>query len=133
MLQRLILVATGLTFCVIGLNTGLGGMTTLGWQFPTDVLTVTDAVPFARHDSNARFFGGFFSAGGIVLVLAGLLPALLRVTAIAVLAMVAVAGLFRLFQPDFSVLADLRLMPSLAAEVILGPLLALWLIRSART
>ena len=130
MTLRIVLALLGLAFVVIGLNTALGGMTTLGWQFPSDVLTVTSPEDHARHDSNARFFAGIFAAIGLIFVLGARDLQRFGDTLILLLLAIAVGGLFRLFQTGYSPLTDMALLPSLIAELIFGPVLALWIHRS---
>ena len=111
------------------LNTALGGMATLGWQFPATAVPVGETPDHARHDSNARYFAGAF-AGLSLIVAAGAfaLPALGRTIAIIMLAM-ALGGLFRLAQSDYSPLTDAALLPSFLFEVVGFPLIAFWIWR----
>ncbi len=128
-LLNFVLCLTGLALFAIALNTALGGMATLGWQFPTDVLTITDAENFARHDSNARFFAGTFAGLGLLLIASAFAPKL-RLVAAAILIAIALGGLFRLLQRGYSPLGDAALMPSLIFELFVFPLLALWVMRA---
>lgn len=127
---RFVLALTGFAMVMIGLNTALGGMATLGWQFPPDFQTVTDAQTFARHDSNARFFAGAYTLFGAIMVAGAVRLHPLKHVIIAYLLAIAAGGLFRLLQPDYSPLSDSTLLPSLLAELIFGPILALWVYRS---
>lgn len=124
-----ILCLTGLALVIVGLNTALGGMTTLGWQFPPDMMTVTNPENFARHDSNARFFAGVFTGLGLTMAASAAIPTLRRVTAIFLIG-IALGGLLRLLQPGYSPLTDMQLLPSIFAELVLAPALAFWIIRS---
>lgn len=129
--QRFVLFATGLVLAAIGLNTALGGMATLGWQFPPEAVGATAAPPdFARHDSNARFFGGVFVALALVMAAAAVALDRLRPVVIALLLAMAAGGVARLLQPGYSALGDMALAPSLLAELVLAPALALWLWRT---
>ena len=127
---RLLLGLTGLAMVAIGLNTALGGMATLGWQFPSDFAEITDAQTFARHDSNARFFAGAYVAFGAIMAASVLWLPRLRPIVIAFLLAIAAGGFFRLLQPGYSPLTDGSLLPSVLAELIYGPALALWTARS---
>ena len=129
-IRRSILALIGLAFTAIGLNTALGGMFTLGWQFSTEAANITDLEIFARHDSNARFFAGVFVAFGLVTAAGAIWFDQLRPVIIAFLLAIAVGGLFRLLQSGYSPVTDQELLPSLIAELILGPLFALWIVKS---
>lgn len=127
---RIVLLLTGLGLCVIGLNTALGGMRTLGMQFSPDFLTVTDPLTFARHDSNARFFGGVFAALGAVMAVGAIYLNLLRTSICVILFALFAGGIARLLQSDYSPLTDTAFTGSLIAELVGAPLLALWLLRT---
>lgn len=128
---RLVLLLTGLAMVGIGLNTALGGMATLGWQFPPTAIAVAEPLDFARHDSNARFFAGVFTGFGLLMLAGAVALQRLRPAIIAFLLALAIGGLFRLLQPGYSPLTDSALLPSLLAELLLAPALALWLWKKA--
>ena len=130
-LLTITLALTGLALTAIGLNTALGGMYTLGWQFPPEVASITDPENHARHDSNARFLAGVFTGMGLFMALSAFVPKL-RIVTCAFLIAVALGAIMRLFQPGYSPLADMALLPSLIAELIGAPLLAFWIKRAER-
>ena len=103
---RIVVGVTGCAFAVIGLNTALGGMATLGWQFPPEAVPAGTAGAVRPRD---------------------LAPAIA-----AFLAAIALGGLARLLQPGYSPLTDMALLPSWLAEVVGAPLLALWTLRSGQ-
>ena len=127
---RVLLALIAVAMVVIGLNTALGGMATLGWQFSPAFMEISDPETFARHDSNARFFAGVYVAFGLCLGASAIWFNRLRVAAIAFVLAITAGGLFRLLQPGYSPLSDAELLPSLIAEIVFMPLLALWLARS---
>ena len=131
LLLRVILCLTGLALALIGLNTALGGMATLGWQFPAAAVPPGEG-DWLRHDSNARFFGGVFTGLGLVIAAGGLQMRAMAPAVTGALLAIALGGLFRLAQPGYSPLSDMALLPSLIAEVILAPILALWVRQTAR-
>lgn len=62
-LLRGVMALLGLAVVVLGLNIGLGGIRTLGWQGgAVEFLTVTDPALFAVRDSHVRFIGGIWLA-----------------------------------------------------------------------
>lgn len=128
-----VLVIVGLAMTAIGANTAFGGMTTLGWQFPPDFFTVTDASLFDRHDSNARFFGTVFMGFGLIMALTPLTFGTLGIVSAAFLLCIALGGIARLMQPGYAVYSDAALLPSLLAELIGAPILALWILRTRRS
>lgn len=128
-LLRLALILSGLLLVVIGLNLALGGIRSMGWHMPVDFMTVTDDLLFRRHDNNVRFFGGVFFALSVLVVLAGLWPRRLRWPVVAFLLAIPAGSVFRILAPGFDVFGDDYLAASILAELILCPLLALWLWR----
>ncbi|EAQ04399.1 hypothetical protein OB2597_09654 [Pseudooceanicola batsensis HTCC2597] len=123
---RVILGLTGLAMVVIGLNTGLGGMPTLGWQFPSDAVPTSASIDFARHDNNVRFFAATFAGMGLCMAAAALRFRIFAPIAAAFLLAIALGGVARLIQPGYAPLTDPALLPSVIAEIVAGPLLALW-------
>jgi Domain of unknown function (DUF4345) len=133
MLVRVVLVIVGAFIVYVGINVGFGGIPTLGWQVPTDFVSVANPAEFAVQDSHVRFLGGFFGAAGLFMLLAATnlrrYPAELRL----VFVLMFIGGLMRLtaFQP--AVLFGPKVITSFAAEVILMPILFFWLPRALRS
>lgn len=119
----------GLITVVIGLNAGIGGIHTLGWQYAPGFATVADPVAFHLQDSHARFLGGVFAAGGMILLATSLQP-VLTIAAITVCVMTFIGGIFRLIAMDASLFSDFAIMRSLIAELVLFPVVGFWLWRS---
>jgi hypothetical protein len=126
---RVVLALVGLAIIVLGLNVGLGGIQTLGWQGGvTDFVSVTDPAVFAVRDSHVRFIGGVWLAVGLTLLAGAIWLRPLRTVLVAVAGMVVVGGLVRLAGPlPGDVLA------SLAFELVGFPLLGWWVWRAERT
>lgn len=118
-LLRAVLALLGLVVVFLGLNVGLGGIRTLGWQGgAAEFLSVTDPAMFAVRDSHIRFIGGIWLAIGLTLAAGALWFERLRPVLVAITALVFVGGLIRLggpLPPD--------VLPSLALELIGFPLL----------
>ena len=129
-LLRIVLALVGLALVVLSLNTAIGGMATLGWQFPPDAVAARDLEMFARHDSNARFFAGSFAGLGLVIGAGAIWPDRLRLPVMLAFLSICLGGLARLTDPGYSPLSDMALFPSWVFEVILAPTTALWVSRS---
>ncbi len=124
-----VMVLIGSAIIFLGLNVGLGGIRTLGWQSTEDFIIVTNAATFAVQDNHIRFIAGVWFGVGAMFVLGGFWLDKLRVTLIALSGMIAVAGLFRLSAMDGVILSS-AIAPSMIFELVGFPLLAVWLTRS---
>ncbi|KPA20653.1 hypothetical protein shim_31060 [Shimia sp. SK013] len=127
-----VVVIVGTVIILLGLNVGLGGIKTLGWQSTRDFVSITDAAAFHAQDSHIRFIGGVWFGVGAVFVAGGFALRNLRSTLIILSAMTAVAGLFRLSAMDTEVIFSAAIAPSLAFELVGFPLLAWWLVASGK-
>lgn len=129
---RTILMIIGAVIVVLGLNIGLGGIKTLGWQTVRDFVAITDSVTFGTQDNHIRFIGGVWFGVGVVFFAGGIALQSLRPTLIVLAILIAVAGLFRLSALDVAVFTSMAIAPSLALEVVGFPLLAWWLSKGVR-
>lgn len=129
---RTILMIIGAVIVVLGLNIGLGGIKTLGWQTARDFVAITDSVTFGTQDNHIRFIGGVWFGVGVVFFAGGIALQSLRPTLIVLAILIAVAGLFRLSALDVAVFTSMAIAPSLALEVVGFPLLAWWLSKGVR-
>ena len=124
---KTILVLSGLAIMALGLNIGLGGIPTLGWQTDPSFVQVGNAEQFAVQDNHIRFIGGFWFAAGLILTASVRWFAALRPVLICFCGMIFLAGLMRLSALNTELLLSADIMPSLLAELILFPLIALWI------
>lgn len=124
---RAALALCGAAIVFLGLNVALGGIITLGWQGGGDFLAVTDATLFAVRDSHIRFIGGVWLGVGLAFLAGALLFDLLRNTLVVLCGMIFVGGLTRLAGGDAALLGGAAILPSLALELVLFPLLGLWI------
>jgi hypothetical protein len=131
-LLNLVVIIVGVAIIFLGLNVGLGGIKTLGWQTTRDFVAITDAAIFHAQDSHIRFIGGIWFGVGAAFVIGGLAMRTFRPTLIILSAMIAIAGLFRLSDIDSGVIFSIAIAPSIALELIGFPLLAWWLVVSGR-
>lgn len=131
-LLNLVVVIVGAAIIFLGLNVGLGGIKTLGWQTTRDFVAITDAAIFHAQDSHIRFIGGIWFGVGAVFVVGGFAMRTFRPTLIILSAMIAIAGLFRLSGMDSGVIFSAAIAPSVVLELFGFPLLAWWLVMSGR-
>ncbi len=129
-LLKVILTVVGLGIVFLGINIGFGGIQTLGLQGDGSFVTVTDPALFVIRDSHVRFIGGVWLGVGLVFVAAAFRLQHLRNVVLAAIAMIFIGGLARFSTPDLSPLMGADLLPSLLAELLLFPLLGLWIIKA---
>lgn len=125
-------VIIGSAIIVLGLNVGLGGIQTLGWQTTGDFISILDPAAFHAQDSHIRFNGGILFGVGAAFLIGGFAMERLRPTLIILSIMIAVAGLFRLSDLASGVIFSAAVAPSMVLELIGFPLLAWWLIKSGK-
>ncbi len=114
----------------LGLNIGLGGIKTLGWQTAGDFVAISDIQIFNVQDNHIRFVGGVWFGVGATFLLGAFAINKLRPTLIALSLIIAIAGLFRLSAANMDVILSPNILPSLALELVAFPLLAWWLAKS---
>ena len=132
MALRLVLMLAGAAIIYLGLDLGLGGMRTLGWQGPTDFIAVTDETRFAVQDSHARFVGGVWLGVGLIFLAGSFAVDRFRNALIAMCALIFIGGLVRFASMDFDILFGMQVLPSLLAELIVFPALGFWLLSTGR-
>jgi len=132
-LINITLLLVGAAIMALGLNIGLGGIQTLGWQLPRDFITVTDPATFAIQDNHIRFIGGVWFTVGTLFAVGSVTLNRLRPTLTVLCAMIAIGGLFRLSGIGIDVVTDSNILPSFLLEILGFPLLALWLFKSRQT
>jgi hypothetical protein len=128
---RIVLALLGAAVVVTGVNVGFGGITTLGLQGPTEFISVTDPDAFRNQDSHVRFLGGVWLGLGLLFLAGAVRLNALRVAVGAALLLVLIGGLSRLSGGQLDVLTGPGVGPSLAAELLLAPVL-LWRTWSGR-
>lgn len=123
------LVLVGLAIMFLGLNVGLGGMQTLGWQTSETFITVTDETVFRVQDSHIRFIGGVWFSVGAIFFLGGFMQDTLRTTLVILCAAIGFSGLFRFSGMSGGAVFSAAIIPSITLELIAFPLLGWWLLR----
>ena len=130
---KILLVLIGTAIMALGLNIGLGGILTLGWQISEPFLTVTNDAIYHVQDSHIRFIGGIWFCVGAVFFFGAFFSAPLRNTLAILCIAIACAGVFRFSGLEGGAVLSTDILPSLALELVLFPLLAVWLFRSTST
>ena len=131
-LLNLVVVIVGAAIIFLGLNVGLGGIKTLGWQTTSDFISITDAATFHVQDSHIRFIGGIWFGVGATFLIGGFVLSTFRPTLVILCAMIAIAGIFRLSGIDSGMIFNAAIAPSISLELIGFPLLAWWLVVSEK-
>lgn len=127
LLLKTLLLLSGAAILWLGLNVGLGGIETLGWQGASDFFQVTDPDTFAVQDNHMRFIAGVWTCVGLLFIAGTFALQQMRAVLIALIGMIFVGGLMRLTQGDSTLLVGRHIAPSLIAELLLFPLLGLWI------
>jgi hypothetical protein len=131
-LFRIVLVLSGAAVIFLGLNVALAGIPTMSWLGERPFLAVTDEAQYRLIDNHVRFFGGLFTGLGLFLVFAATDPVKYRQAALLTFGAIFIGGLARFSAPDTAVVFEQEIVGSLAAELLLMPLLAFWLMRLGR-
>ncbi len=129
---RVVLFLTGCVIVWLGLNVGLGGIETLGWQGSESFLRVTDPEVFAVRDNHVRFIAGVWMTVGLMLLTGAVMLRPMRAILIATMVMVFVGGLMRLSSADVALLSSAEIAPSLLGELVVFPFLGLWIFFATR-
>ena len=129
---RAILVIVGAVSTVVALNVAFGGIHTLGWQGTPDFFTVTDDTAFLLRDGHARFFGGTFLVLGLFLIVASFDVTRFRGGLYLAFAMMFAGGLARFTELAPQVMFGPDVLLSTTVELVLMPVLFVWLWRSVR-
>ncbi|MBL0060235.1 MAG: DUF4345 domain-containing protein [bacterium] len=132
---RAVLVLLGFVNVLLGINLAFGGIQTLGWQGTTDFLTITKEYEFLIHDSHTRFFGGLYIGIGLYLIAATSNLEKYRMALALIFGITFLGGMARLTIQRSDVVLGPDIIGSLAAELVLMPLLYFWMLRilKART
>jgi len=130
LILRIVLALTGIMLAILGANVGLGGIATLGLQVDPGFATVVNPTAFAAQDNHVRFIGGMLTAVGAFFFIGCVALERMRTVLIGQCGAVALAGLFRLSQPENPLFSDPELIRSFVMEVLFFPVLAFWLWRS---
>ncbi len=126
---RTLLALIGIVIILLGLNVGLGGIKTLGWQVAPDFVQVADSSAFGMQDNHVRFLGGFWLGAGLMFIAAAKWLQTLRPVLFALIGMITVGGLARIASMDAGILLTPDILQSVILELVGFPVLGLWLYR----
>lgn len=124
---RILIIILGALNIFIGLNVGLGGISTLGWQGQSEFFEVTNESVFLMRDSHIRYFGGLYFGIGIFLILAATNLQKYQLALRLVFVLIFIGGLARFTMMRFDIVFGPDIIGSVLAELILMPILFLWL------
>ena len=124
---KVVLFLTGSVIVWLGLDVGLGGIRTLGWQDDRNFFEVTDPEAFAIKDNHMRFIAGVWTTVGLLMIAGVFALKAMRPVLMALVAMVFVGGLMRFSSGDPSLVLSSKIAPSLFGELVVFPLLGLWI------
>ncbi|MEM7303260.1 MAG: DUF4345 family protein [Pseudomonadota bacterium] len=125
---RMSLFLAGCAIILLGLNVALGGFETLGWQGDGRFFAITDHELFAIRDNHIRFIAGVWMTVGMLMMVGAAILRQMRTVLLSLIAMIFVGGLMRLSSADADLLSSSDIAPSLIGELVLFPLLGLWII-----
>jgi len=131
MLSALIVILALLNI-FIGLNVAFGGILTLGWQGQTKFFEVIDEHAYLLQDSHTRFFGGLYVAVGLFMILAATNLRKYQTSLYLIFFMIFMGGLARFTMGRTDIIFGEAIIASLIAEIILMPILFIWLSRLAK-
>ncbi|MEM9331092.1 MAG: DUF4345 family protein [Pseudomonadota bacterium] len=130
-LLRGILILTGFVVALLGINVGIGGISTLGLQGSDNFFEVTNQGVFDVRDNHVRFIGGTLIAMGGLLTYSGIRYAQARTIVPLIALLFFVGGIARISAADLGLLGGMDIAPSLLIELIGFPLLAYWVTKAA--
>jgi len=120
----LLLMGIGITW--IGLDVGLGGLDTLGWQGREPFFQIVSEPGFLIQDSHQRFLGGLFGAIGLFCLWAAFRPQQYVGELRLIFGAIFIGGLARLSQQRLDVIYSQDIVFTAGFELILMPILLLW-------
>jgi hypothetical protein len=126
---RVILVIVGAFIVFVGINTGFGGIQTLGWQIPPGFASITNEAVYLVQDNHTRFLAGLFGAVGLFMLLGATNLQRYQAELRLVFVIIFLGGLARFTSLQLNVIFGANVVISLVAEVILMPILFFWLPR----
>lgn len=125
-LFRAVLLLAGAFVVVLGLDIGLGGITTRGWLGSNDFVAITDAHAFAIQDNHVKFLGGVWLGVGLTLVAGAWRPARFAQVLRLAFALIFFGGVMRLLSDNPEIAFGPDIIGPLAAELVGMPILYLW-------
>ncbi|MFC3711757.1 DUF4345 domain-containing protein [Sphingoaurantiacus capsulatus] len=118
---RIVLGLVGLSIAVLGLDSALGGLDTLGMQVPRGFADTIDAEAYRIRDNHVRFLGGVWVGLGLLWIAGAVQPLRFRIAILASIGMILVGALARLSAPDLGEVLQSPVASSLAFELLVFP------------
>lgn len=128
-----LLILLGVANILIGINVGFGGIQTLGLQGQTKFFEITNEYQFLVQDSHIRLFGGLYAGIGLFILFAVTNLRKYQTALNLIFYLIFVGGLARLTMFRTDIVFGPDIIGSLFAELIIMPLLYLWLAKSIKT
>jgi hypothetical protein len=126
-----VLAIAGVFTSFTGLNRALGGMQTMGWQGSTEFLRVVAEHEFLIQDNHTRFLGGVWTGVGLLLLISAFNPKRFQPSLNFIFAIIFLGGLTRFTAMRPEIVFGPDIVGSLIAELILMPLLFVWVRQAA--
>lgn len=130
---RALLGLIGLVIIFLGLNVGFGGIQTLGWQGAGEFISIIDPALYEIRDNHVRFIGGVWLGVGLVFLASAFFLSQLKMTVLVMLGVIFLGGVARLSAMDAALLMSAEIVPSLIAELVVFPLIGVWVWRQERS
>lgn len=124
---RALLGIIGLAIIFLGLNVGFGGIQTLGWQGAGEFISIIDPGLYEVRDNHVRFIGGVWLGVGLVFLASAFLFSQLKMTVLVMFGVIFVGAMARLSAMDAALLMSAEIVPSLIAELVVFPLIGVWI------
>jgi len=125
-LFKAVLSLAGAFIVLLGLDIGLGGITTRGWLGSNDFVAITDAHAFAVQDNHVKFLGGVWLGVGITLWAGAWNPTRFAQVLRLAFALIFFGGVMRLLSDNPEIAFGPDIIGSFAAELVGMPILYLW-------
>jgi len=124
---KILLVLLGAFGIFMSIDFSVGGFRTLGWQGTTDFLTILDEIRYGIQDNHFRFLSGMLGALSLFMIFALTNLKKYQHTLNFIFALIFIGGLMRFTSGDFEILFGTEIGVALIAEIMVMPLLYLWL------
>jgi len=133
LLLKTTLLLTGISIIILGADSAIGGLETLGIQVRPDYFTITDSVNYLTRDNHIRFLGGAWIGVGILYVAGAFFPSRLCDPILITIGFVVLGGISRITSPDITIVLQTTILGSLLAELIFFPALGCWLYQNTKS
>ncbi len=123
---RTILFLGGAFVIITGIDTGIGGMRTLGWLGSSEFVAITDAYAFSVQDNHTKFLGGLWLGVGLIFWAGAMNPVRFSQALKVAFGLIFLGGLMRVASGNPEIVLTADIIGSWAAELVGMPLLYWW-------